>query len=156
MVPALIDQHEQDVFCFNLGKAVHKGLRYESSLYVLFFSAKEGAAAFTIGLAQGKLGYRTVITENGEIFEVWIEAKQSTCPYWDILNKASLGDDLPNGWAAGVRQLLTTWCCVALITRMGTLKKADDTFPPVATSDRAFYWLKAGSAAFIPALRHPW
>jgi len=97
MVPTFINRHEHHVFRFYLGESVYQGLLYESSLYILFFSVKDNSTAVAIGLSQGKLGDRTVVTENGDFWEVWIEVIQSTCPYWDIINKASLGSELPSG-----------------------------------------------------------
>jgi len=100
MAPKFINQNNAHIFSFYLDDAVHQGLRYEARLYVFYFCAKDGPCANAIALAQGKLGDRTVIVENGEIYKVWIEAKPSTCHYWDIINKASLGVDLPSGWTS--------------------------------------------------------
>ncbi len=87
-----IDRHEHHVFSFCLGGVVQQGLRNEQGLYVLFFCAKKRSTAVDIALSQGKLGDYTVIADNRDFFEVWIEVKPSTCPYWDIINEAALAE----------------------------------------------------------------
>jgi len=93
MIPTFINRHEHHVFRFNLGASVHQGLRYERGVYVFFFSTEDSPTAFDAALEQGKLGDHTIITRNGAFNEVWLEVKSSTCPYWDIINEASLAED---------------------------------------------------------------
>lgn len=92
MVPIFLVQQDTHIFSFHVGESVHHGLRHTLGLYALFFYGEDGHTVYNVALAQARLGDQIVITLNEKSYEAWIEVKQSTCPFWDIINKASLAE----------------------------------------------------------------
>jgi len=91
MASRLIPEHEAHIFNFYLDGSIRQGLRHDQTLYgwVYRFSSHDRRAALRLASELEEMGHLVILTTSQHSYQIWIELRSSTYPYWDVMQNAA-------------------------------------------------------------------